>query len=79
MRILLPLEDLKGVDIKGKCTISFDICSLFSNMPLLETLNLAVDVMFENNPLIKISKNELLELFLFCTSKTNFLFDGIVL
>ena len=57
------------------CTTSFDICSLFSN--LLETLNLAVDVMFENNPQIKISKNELLELFLFCTSKTNFLF-GIV-
>ena len=34
--------------------------------------------MFENNLQIKISKNELLELFLFCISKTNFLFDGIV-
>ena len=33
---------------------------------------------FENHPQIKISKIELLELFLFCTSKTNLLFDGVV-
>ena len=72
------IEDLKGCEIKDKFTISFDICCLFSTMPLHETLNLAVEFIFENNPQIKISQNELLELFRFCTSKTNFLFDGVV-
>ena len=37
------VEDLSGFEIKNKFTISFDICSLFSNIPLRETLNLAVD------------------------------------
>ena len=72
------IEDLKGCEIEDKFTISFDICSLFSNIPLHETLNLAVDLIFENYPEIKISKMEMLELFRFCTSKTNFLFDGVV-
>ena len=70
------IEDLKGFEIKDKFTISFDICSLFSNIALHETLNLVVDLLVENNPQIKISKNDLLELFLFCTSKT---VDGIAM
>ena len=37
-----------------------------------------VDLLVKNNPQIKSSKNDLLELFPFCTSKTNFLFDGVV-
>ena len=71
------IEDLKGCDIKDKFTISFDIC-LFSSIPLHETLNLAVELIFENNPQMKISQNELMELFRFCISKTNFLFNGAV-
>ena len=47
-------------------------------MPLDETLNLAVDLIFEKYTNLKITKKELFELFTFCTSKTNFLFDGVV-
>ena len=72
------LKDLKCVDLKDKFTVSYDVCSLFTNLPLEETLDLAVDVIFAKNPNLKISRSELRELFSFCTSKTNFLFDGVV-
>ena len=53
-------------DIEGKFTISFDVSSFFTNIPLYETLDL------------KISRKELKELFVFSTSKINFIFDGVI-
>ena len=64
-------------NIINKFTVSFDVC-LFTNLPLDETINLAVDLIFEKYTNLKITKKELFELFTFCTSKTNFLFDGVV-
>ena len=58
--------------------ISFDVVSLFTNIPLKETLDLAVNAILEKKTQLKITKEELLELFLFATSKTNFLFNGKV-
>ena len=52
--------------------------SLFTNIPLEETLNLAMETIFEHHTEVKTSKKELSDLFRFCTSKTNFLFDGKV-
>ena len=72
------VQELRETDISDKFTISFDVTSLFTNVPLEETLNLAVETIFEHRTDLKISKKELLELFRFCTSKTNFLFDGKV-
>ena len=72
------VQELGKTDISDKFTVSFDIKSLFTNIPLEETLDLAVETIFEHRPHLKISKKELLELFRFCTSKTNFLFDGNV-
>ena len=72
------LRELNGLDIKNKFTVSYDVCSLFTNLPLNETLDLAVDLIFEKHKNLKITKNEMRELFVFCTSKTNFLFNGTV-
>ena len=41
-----------------------------------ETINIAVDISFENKPNIRISRNDLKELFMWATAKTLFLFDG---
>ena len=70
------MHDLNSVDISNRYTVSFDVSSLFTNIPLNETLNLAVDLILQENVELKISREVLLELFQFCTSKTNFLFDG---
>ena len=62
------LEDLHKHAIKDKFTVSFDICSLFINIPLHETIDLAVDRIMKNDPSLKITRKELCELFEFATS-----------
>ena len=39
---------------------------------------MAVRLIFENKPDLKITPNELRELFVFCTSKNNFIFNGVI-
>ena len=58
--------------------VSFDICSLFTNIPLKETIDLAVKLIFEKDKNLKITKEELTELFVFATAKTNFIFNGVI-
>jgi len=56
--------------------VSFDVESLFTNIPLLESIELAVDYILSGNPNIKLSKDSLKELFLVATAQTHFLFQG---
>ena len=57
---------------------SFDIVSLYTNIPLNETINLAVDIIKVNEPNLKITHKELKKLFLFATAETHFLFEDKV-
>ena len=70
------LDELKQQNLEGKFTVSFDVCSLFTNIPLDETIDLAVNSILDKKPNLKITKKELRELFVFATSKTNFIFSG---
>ena len=45
-------------------------------MPLKETIDIAVNLLFEYNPDLSITKAELKKLFEFATSRTYFLFQG---
>ena len=56
--------------------VSYDVTSLFTNIPLNETIDLAIDLIFQDNPGIKISRGDLKELFRFATCQSHFLFDG---
>ena len=57
--------------------VSFDVESLFTNIPLDEFINLAVKYgITEGNPALKLSKHELKRLFEFATKETHFLFKG---
>ena len=58
--------------------VSYDVTSLYTNIPLKETIKIAVDKIFENNENIKIAKSELSKLFEFATSKTHFQFNGTI-
>ena len=42
-----------------KFLISFDVTSLFTNIPLSEEIDIAVNLIFENSPDIKFTKPEL--------------------
>ena len=70
------LKDIRRIESRESYMVSYDVTSLFTNIPLDETIGMAVDLVFENHPQIKISKKELRELFLFATSQSHFLFDG---
>ena len=69
-------KEMKKVRATNKFLISYDVCSLFTSIPLKETIDIAVDLLFEHNPDFKITKTELKKLFDFATSNTHFLFDG---
>jgi len=56
--------------------VSFNVESLFTNIPLNERIDLAVRYIKENNTDIKLSATELKTLLHFATSQTHFLFKG---
>ena len=70
------VEELKKVRESNLFMVSFDVESLFTNIPLKETINIAVEAIISRNPDIKISRLNLTRLFEFCTSNTHFLFKG---
>ena len=52
-------QEIKKVSSTNKFLISYDICSLFTRIPLNETIDLAVKLIFDNNPNIKSTKKDL--------------------
>ena len=56
--------------------VLYDICSLFTNIPLQETIEIEVKLIFENNPQLQVTKRELKKRFNFATSGTHFIFCG---
>ena len=72
------VKDIKQVNSDNKFMVSYDVTSLFTNIPLRETVNIAVEIILKSNPDLKISKKQLEKLFLFATSQSHFLFDGNV-
>ena len=69
-------KGIKEVSATNKFLISFDVCSLFNNIPFKQTIDIAVNLLFEYNPGSTITKSELKKLFEFETSGTYFLFQG---
>ena len=70
------IEEIKQLNTYGKFLISFDVTSLFTNIPLEETINIAIHTIFENYPNIKFTRKELQKLFKIATSETHFIFNN---
>ena len=70
-------EEIKKVSATNRFLISYDVCSLFTSIPLKETIDIAVNLLFEHNPGLINTKAELKKLFEFVTSSTYFLFQDI--
>ena len=52
----------------GKFMVSFDVESLFTNIPLEECIDLAVNYISKGNPDLKLSKPDLRRLFTVATA-----------
>ena len=59
-----------------KFIVSYDVTSLFTNIPLRETIDTAINLIFNHNPNLNITRKELKKLFLFATSRTHFIFNS---
>ena len=70
------LSQIKNANLCKKFLISHDVTSLFANIPLQETIDIAINLIFNHNPNLNITKKELKKLFLFATSKTHFVFNS---
>ena len=70
------VEELKRVSLVDKFLVSFDVRSLFTNIPLSATIKLAADLIKTSQPDLNISEKGLTSLFNFATCETHFLFKG---
>ena len=70
------VSELKNVNTNNKFMVSFDVNSRFTNIPLTESINLAVSYIKQNSPNLKLSNEDLTKLFSFATAQTHFLFNG---
>ena len=70
------VQDIQSLSISRKFMVSFDVESLFTNIPLEECIDLAVNYISEGNPDIKLNKSELRSLFTTATAQTHFIFNS---
>ena len=70
------VSQIKSANLSGKFLVSYDINSLFTNIPLQEIIHIAINLIFNHNSNLNITKKELKKLFLFAISQTHFLFNG---
>ena len=60
-----------------KFLVSHDVTRLFTNIPLQETISIAMNFIFNHNPSRNITRKELEKLFFFATLQTHFIFNSI--
>ena len=70
------VSQIKNANLSKKFLVSYDVTSLFTNIPLQETIDIAINLIFNHNPNLNINKKELKKLFLFAASQTYFIFNS---
>ena len=72
------VSQMKNANLSKKFLASYDVTSLFTNIPLQETIYKAINLIFDDNLNLNITKKELFkkEFFYFATSQTHFNFKS---
>ena len=70
------VSQIKNANLSKQFLVSYDVTSLFTNIPLQETIDIAINLIFNHNPNLNIIRKELKKLFLFATSKSHFIFNS---
>ena len=53
------VPQIKNVNLCGKFLVSYNVTSLFTNISLQETIDIAINLIFNHNPNLNITKEEL--------------------
>ena len=72
------VEDVNQVRFNSCFMVSFDVESLFTNIPLDETIKLAVNLILKVNKKVGIGEKDLTKLFEFATKQTHFSFNDVM-
>ncbi|BHF85905.1 hypothetical protein SprV_1002908000 [Sparganum proliferum] len=70
------IDDIKDLNVNGMVMFSLDVSSLFTNVPVTETVDYLCDFLSASQQEIGIPTNTLKELLLRCTLNVQFLFDN---
>ena len=70
------VSQIKNANFSKKVFVSHNVTSLFTNIPLQETIDIAINLIFNYNSNLNITRKELKKLFLFATSQTHFIFNS---
>ena len=72
-KILFFVSQIKNANLSKKFLVSYDVTSLFTNISLQETIDIAINLIFNHNCNLNITRKEL---FFFDTSQTHFIFNS---
>ena len=70
------VPQIKTANLSKKFLLCYAVTSLFTNIPLQETTDIAINLIFNHNPNPNITIIDLKTLFLFATSQTHFIFNS---
>ena len=59
------LPQIKNANISRIFLVSYDVTSLFTNIPVQETIYIAINLIFSHNPNLNITRKELKKTFIF--------------
>ena len=74
--ILFFVSQIKNANLPRKFLVSYNVTSLFTNLPFQEIVDIAISLIFNHNSNLEITKKDLKKLFLFATSQTHFIFNS---
>ena len=75
-RYFFFFSKIKNANLSRKFLVSCNVASLFTNISFQETIDIAINLIFNHNPNLNITKKELRKLFLFATSQAPFIFNS---
>ena len=71
------VKELQTLSAENAYLCSFDVTSLFTNIPLNQTIEIALDYLFQDNENVEgLSRSQFKKLLQIATSETNFIFNG---
>ena len=73
------VSQINSVNLFKIFLVSYDITSLFTNIPLQKTINIAINLIFKLNPNLNITIKELKKLFLCAISHNLFLTVSLII
>ena len=70
------VSQIKNANLSKKFIVSYDVTSLFTTIPLQETIDIAINLIFNPDPNQNTTRKELKKTFPFCHIKDSFFFNS---